>query len=150
MRKISLEVPDNPSDKWLENATVAEYLAYLLYKNGLTASDASLNLGYKSPNILTTILSGRMKLPIERIYDFAHELRADPYLLRNKVFRENFPLYFKEEQRHFPTKRVYPLSKQIMELATDEGLLYGALNEEEKNILKEAFKQIKGLRKEKK
>lgn len=92
MRKISLEVPDNPSDKWLENATVAEYLAYLLYKNGLTASDASLNLGYKSPNILTTILSGRMKLPIERIYDFAHELRADPYLLRDKVIRENFPL----------------------------------------------------------
>jgi transcriptional regulator with XRE-family HTH domain len=149
MKKVTLEVPSNPSARWIENASVSEYVAHLLYKNGLTGADVSLGLGYKSPNILSTILSGRMRLPIGRIFDFAKALHADPYILREKVFKEAFPQYFAEEQRYLYTKRIYPLPRQIMELAKESGLTYGTLNEKETEILKEAFEKIKTLQREK-
>lgn len=147
MKKASHEIPPNPSERWLENASASEYLEYLLYKNNITAYVASFNLGYKAQNVVSTIVRGRMKLPVERIFDFANEFGADPYLLRDKVIRETFPKYYAEEQKLFYMKKIYPLPKQIMELATECGLKYGTLSKEETDILKEAFDKIKELHK---
>lgn len=138
-------IPEFPTQEWIENCSSQEYICYGIKNSKQSQAAISFALGFQTSSSLNQIMSGRIKLAYNRIFDFAKELELDPILLRNKIFKEREPEYFQEEQRYMYTERVFPLSIEIMQKAIDKGLKYGSLSKEQNSVLNKAFDEIKKL-----
>jgi transcriptional regulator with XRE-family HTH domain len=69
--------------------TVGELIAVHTELVGITNIDLAAKLGYKSPNVISMLKAGTMKLPVNKIAALASALRIDPLHLAKQVCNEN-------------------------------------------------------------
>ena len=69
----------------------ADFLAEAISLSGLRHKDVAERAGFSKPNVISMMLSGDMKVPLERIPALATALNVDEGELLSNVLQEDFP-----------------------------------------------------------
>jgi hypothetical protein len=85
---------------------LAEHLAQLADMTGETRTVIAERSGFKRPNILSMVLRGQTRLPIEKIHPFARAVGADPDHLTRLCLETYEPEIFKLVQHMYSGKDV--------------------------------------------
>jgi hypothetical protein len=74
-----------------DNVSVAEFIDEVMEDLGITDRKMATLLSYGSPNIIKMFREGRVKVPLEKIPDFADAIGTERAGLMNRALREYLP-----------------------------------------------------------
>jgi hypothetical protein len=95
---------------------LATHMAQLVEMTGETRTAIAAKSGFKRPNILSMILNGQTRLPLDKIHPFARAVGADPDHLARLCLEAYEPDVFKLIQSMFATAEdaVTPAEWQVI------------------------------------
>lgn len=109
------------SKAWLNKCTSNEYLSFYAKFCGKTQASIAKEIGYKTQSALSQAFRTKkmaMPIPIDVIWKLSKAVGCNPYMLREKVFRERQAEYYEGEKK----AGLYVLSdaeKEIVEKMRD-------------------------------
>ncbi len=92
--------------KKAKTLTVAEFLSISIASSDKTQAEIAKLCGFGTPNVLTMIKQGKMKVPIGRAPAIAKALGIEPYELIALAMSEYEPETWQAIQEHFTVKPI--------------------------------------------
>lgn len=98
------ETPAVGTKEWLKNCSPNEYLSFFAKFCDKTQATIAREVGFKTQSALSQILSTKKdklqtKVPLACVWKLSRAIGCNPYVLRDKVFKERYPEYYVGEQK---------------------------------------------------